>query len=116
MVTIKSIINALNEIQKIDPRLNSFGSGPLYDLEHDMRYYPYLFVINDLEHDVLYTDNNKYRSIEYNFILRVGDKVNNQKNVYQAYGDNSNNGLEILSDTFEILIDVINAISENSLG
>jgi hypothetical protein len=65
---------------------------------------------------VVYTEINKYRAVEYNFILRVGDKVNDQKNVYMAYGENSNNGLDISSDTFTILLDIINAISEDSLG
>jgi hypothetical protein len=88
----------------------------LYDLQDDIKYYPYLWTINDISHNVIYTEINKYRAVEYNFILRVGDKVNDQINVYGAYGENSNNGLDISSDTFTILLDIINAISEDSLG
>ena len=114
--TINSLINRFNQIATLDPRVNAFGAGPLYDLQDDIKYYPYLWVINDISHNVIYTEINKYRAVEYNFILRVGDKVNDQKNVYMAYGENSNNGLDISSDTFTILLDIINAISEDSLG
>jgi hypothetical protein len=114
--TINSMINRFNQIATLDPRVNAFGAGPLYNLQDDIKYYPYLWVINDISHNVIYTEINKYRAVEYNFILRVGDKVNDQKNVYMAYGENSNNGLDISSDTFTILLDIINAISENTLG
>ena len=116
MVTIKNIVDRFRQIQTIDGRLNAFGSGPMYDLQDDIKYYPYLWCVDDIPHDVIYTEINKYRAVEYNFILRVGDKVNDQKNVYMAYGDNSNNGLDSLSDTFTILLDIINVISEDSLG
>lgn len=115
-ITITSLINRFKEISNADPRLNAFGAGPLYDLQDDIKYYPYLWVINDISHNVIYTEINKYRAVEYNFIIRVGDKVNDQTNVYGAYGENSNNGLDISSDTFTILLDIINAISEDSLG
>lgn len=116
VTTISSIINRFKNIADLDPRINAFGAGPMYDLQDDIKYYPYLWVVNDLSHNIVYTDINKYKAVEYNFILRVGDKVNDQKNVYKAYGENSNNGLDISSDTFTILLDMINAISEDSLG
>lgn len=115
-ITIRSIVNRLNTLADSDPRINAFGAGPMYDLQDDIKYYPYLWVVNDLSHNIIYTEVNKYRAVEYNFILRVGDKVNDQKNVYKAYGENSNNGLDISSDTFTILLDMINVISEDSLG
>ncbi len=115
-ITITSLINRFKEISNADPRLNAFGAGPLYDLQDDIKYYPYLWVVNDISHNVIYTEINKYRAVEYNFVLRIGDKVNDQANVYEAYGENSNNGLDISSDTFTILLDIINAISEDSLG
>ena len=116
MITINNLMTRFNQIANIDGRINAFGTGPLYDLVDDIRYYPYLFIINDINHAVVFTEVNKYRSVEYNFILRVGDKVNDQINVYNAIGENSNNGLDISSDTFTILLDIINAISEDSLG
>ena len=115
-ITIANIVSRFKALADADPRCNAFGAGPLYDIIDDIKYYPYLWIQNDVLHRINYTDINKYRAIEYSFILRVGDKVNDQPNVYQAYGENSNNGLDISSDTFTILVDMINAISENSLG
>jgi len=115
-ITIANLVNRFNQLANADPRVNAFGSGPLYDIIDDIKYYPYLWIQNDVSHNIRFTDINKYRALEYNFILRVGDKVNNQENVYMAYGENSNNGLDISSDTFTILVDMVNAISEDSLG
>lgn len=115
-ITIANLVARLNQLANADPRINAFGAGPLYDIIDDIKYYPYLWIVNDVPHTVNFYDTNKYRAIEYNFILRVGDKVNDQPNVYSAYGENSNNGLDISSDTFTILVDMINVISEDSLG
>lgn len=115
-ITIANIVSRFKALADADPRINAFGAGPLYDIIDDIKWYPYLWIQNDISHNVNFTEVNKYRAIEYNFVLRVGDKVNNQQNVYKAYGENSNNGLDISSDTFTILVDMINVISENSLG
>jgi hypothetical protein len=103
-------------IAETDPRLNAFGTGQRYDILTDIEYYPYLWIVADISHDILYTEVNKYRAIEFNFVLRVADKNNNQVNAYNAVGLNSNNGQDITSDTFTILSDIINCISEDSLS
>jgi len=112
MITINNLISQFNELADADPRINAFGAGPKYGILEDIKYYPYLWIVNDVAHDIRYTEVNKYRAVEFNFIIRVGDKVNNQKNVYNAIGERSNNGLDISSDTFTILLDMINVISE----
>lgn len=115
-IPIKDIVGRFNEISNLDGRINAFGCGPVYDLLEDIKYYPYLWVVNDIPHTVRFDSVNKYRAVEYNFVLRVGDKVNNQINAYNSIGENSNNGLDASSDTFTILLDIINAISEDSLS
>lgn len=115
-LTIKSIINKLNQVAIIDPRINTFGFGPVYDLVgYDLKY-PYMYIIADEAHNMEFSDDNGYRSIEFNFIIRIGDRVNDQINVYEAIAEKSNNGLDAISDTFTILVDVINAIGENTLN
>lgn len=116
MITINALLNKFKVIAETDPRINFFITGQRYDLLTDVKYYPYLAIIADIPHDILYTDVNKYRAIEFNFVLRVADKNNNQINAYNAVGLNSNNGQDITSDTFTILSDIINCISEDSLG
>jgi hypothetical protein len=114
-LSINSIIIKFKQIATLHPNINDFGVGPKYNIQDDMTF-PYFWVVNDINHSVRYTDANKYKAVEYRFILRVGDKVNDMLNVYNDRGENSNNGLEISSDTFSILMDIVNAISEDSLG
>lgn len=116
MITLNQLMNAFKQIAATDPRINAFGTGQRYDILTDIEWYPYMWIVSDLPHDILYTDANKYRAIEFNFTIRIGDKNNNQINAYGAVGLNSNNGQDITSDTFTILSDVINCISEDSLG
>ena len=115
-ISIRDLIFRFKDIANKHPQINAFGSGPIYHILNDITYYPYLWLVNDIPHDVIYTDDNKYRAIEYNFIVRIGDKVNNQSAYGNKSGLGSNNELDISSDTFTMLVDVINAISENSLG
>lgn len=116
MITINQVLNKFKSIAQTDPRINAFGTGQRYDILADIHYYPYFWVVSDLAHDLPFSDVNKYRAVEYNFVLRVADKNNNQKNTYHAVGLNSNNGQDILSDCFTIITDIINCISEDSLG
>ena len=116
MITINQLLNNFKAIAQADPRINAFGTGQRYDILTDIKYYPYFWVVSDLPHDILFTEVNKYRAIEFNFTLRIGDKNNNQINAYNAIGLNSNNGQDITSDTFTILTDIINCISEDTLG
>jgi len=115
-VSINQIISKCYTIANTHPQINGFGFGPEYDIVGQEINHPYLWVVNDDTHTINYAENNGYRSIEYTFVLRVGDKVNDQPNVYSANGENSNNGLEVISDTMQILVDVVNAISEDSLN
>jgi hypothetical protein len=96
--------------------INSFGYGPIYDLDGYEMDYPYLWVRNDNSHTLVFSENNKYQAIEFQFILRVGDKVNDQPNVYKANGENSNNGLDIIADTFSILVDLLNDVMMDGSG
>ena len=115
-LSIRELIFRFKQVAESHPQINQFGSGPLYEILTDIKYYPYIWLINDISHDVIYSDNNKYKAIEYNFILRCGDKVNDQFNKYNQVGLGSNNGLDISSDTFTMLLDIINAVSNDSLG
>jgi len=116
MTTINDLMTKFKTISTTDPRINAFGTGQRYDILTDITYYPYLWIVSDLGHDLIYTEVNKYRAVEYNFVLRVADKNNNQINSYVAVGLNSNNGQDILSDCFTIITDIINCISEDSLN
>lgn len=115
-LNINVIIAKFKQLADAHPNINSFGYGPIYDLDGYEMQYAYLWVRNDNSHTLVYSEDNKYQAVEFQFTLRVGDKVNNQPNVYQANGENSNNGLDIIGDTFRTLLDILNSIMMNNLG
>lgn len=115
-LNINIVIDKFRQLANLHPQINSFGYGPIYDIMGYEMQYSYLWVRNDDSHTLVYSEGNKYQSVEYNFVLRVGDKVNNQPNVYLANGQNSNNGLDVIADTFRILLDIINSIMMNTAG
>lgn len=116
MVSVNQIISKCYTLAQTHPQINGFGYGPVYDIDAQEILYPYFFVINDDAHNIILGDGGYYNAIEYTFTFRIGDKVNDQPNVYAANGENSNNGLEVISDTMLILTDIVNAISQDSLG
>lgn len=113
---INVIIGKFQQVANLHPQINSFGYGPIYDLDGYEWDYPYLWIRNDNSHTFQFSPDNKYQAIEFQFTIRVGDKVNDQPNVYKANGENSNNGLDVIADTFTILVDILNSIMMNTLG
>lgn len=117
MITIKQIIERIKEIVDNDPRVNYFSCGPAYEFNQDVQYYPYVYVMMNQSQRLVYSDQiNGYNKIEYSFVISCGDKVNDQENVYSKNGVWSNNGLDASSNSFDILIDILNCISTDSLG
>ena len=116
-ISLNQIIDKCYQIANTHPQVNGFGYGPLYDIVGQEINHPYLWILNEDSHTIqISEDGNSYNAIEYVLTFRVSDKVNNQPNVYSANGENSNNGLEVISDTMQILVDCINAISQDSLN
>jgi len=116
VISIMELMRRFKLTADAHPMINAFGTGPRYEILEDIKYYPYVWIIMDNEHRFEYSEGNGYRAIEYSFILRVGDKNNNQINKWKAIGLNSNNGQEITSDTFTYMIDILNAIAEDSVS
>ena len=115
MLKIRDIINKLKAIADAHPNINYFGVGQISDLTDDVMDYPYLWVDNTPSHTVLYNEDSDYKAVEYEFTIRIGDKVNDQQGYSGIRGIGTTNEVDIISDTFSILLDVINTISEDSL-
>ena len=107
--SINTFINKLYDVAIAHPQIEGYGFGPRYEMVGDI-VYPLLWIETDTSHTIEYAEHNSYSSIVYEFTLRVSDLVNNQNNVYNVKGENSNNGQEVTSDTFAILLDVVNYI------
>lgn len=114
-VRIDTIIRKFKNLKDLHPNLNSFGAGTTYDIQGQIDNYPYLFVKMNDRH-TLVNENNRYSTLEYTFTLRVGDKVNDQTGYNHDLGVGNDNGLDILSDTFNTLLDIINTIKNNING
>lgn len=114
-IRIDSIIRKLKNLKDLHPNLNSFGVGTTSDIQGQIDNYPYLFVIMNNTHSMLEVDNT-YSVVEYTFTLRIGDKVNDQTGYDHEVGIGSYNGLDIISDTFNTLLDIINTIKNNING
>lgn len=113
---INAIVRKLKELSDLHPRINSFGCGQLDDLQQDVENYPYMWLLMDEEHSIGYTEDNGYRSIEFTFVLRIGDKKNDQTGYIGIEGIGQDNQLDIISNTFQYCLDVINTLSEDTLG
>lgn len=116
MTSLNQLIDKFYQVSVAHPQIDGFGFGPLYDIVGQEINYPYLW-LSEESHTLNWSENNNiYNSIDYQLTLRVCDKVNDQPNVYSANGENSNNGLEVLSDTMQILVDVVNSMAQDSLN
>lgn len=113
---INTVVKKFKELSDLHPNINSFGFGELDDLVQDVQFYPYCWILGDLTHRIGYTDDNKYNSIEYAFTIRIGDKVNMQTGYEGIAGAGKDNTLDIISNTFNYVLDFVNSISENSLN
>ena len=111
-MSLNKLIRSIKTLGESHPSIHQFGVGNRYDLFGYDGKAPYLWVINDESHNLIWSeDNHAFNQIEYALTLRVGDYVNNQLNVYEDLGENSNNELDVSSDTAWILTDIINIMS-----
>lgn len=115
MITLKSIVVSLENLAAAHPKINDFGFGPQSDLSAYRIKYPYFWVTPETNF-FEYSPDNKYQAIEFQFTLRVADKVTWGDNPRGEKSEESNNGLDVLSDTFQILREILNAIMMNSTG
>lgn len=116
MITIKDIVNRIELLSNNHPKINSFGFGKVYDIAAYEVEYPYLFVSTESPHRIQFSTDNKFQALEFQFTLRVCDKVTWGTNPDSEIAESSNNGLDAISDTFQILRELINAIMMNTLG
>lgn len=115
MITYKSIVSSLESLALSHPKINDFGFGSTADIAAYKIEYPLFWVIPE-SNFFEYSPDNKYQAIEFQFTLRVTDKVTWGDNPEEEKAEQSNNGLDVLSDTFQILREILNTIMMNSNG
>jgi len=112
IITLNNLITLLKQFQEAHPQLNDFGFGDFADIgtSRQMKF-PYMWV-NVAPSTVAYNENKLIIPI-MSFNIAIMDQANNQANIEKANGYESNNVAEILSDTHQILLDLIGEISRN---
>lgn len=106
IVTYNEIIELMKSFVENHPTLNDFGNGPTSEIATSRKMgFPYMWSTH--ENDSQFTVNNRSIVPNLSFTLMFLDKVNIQKNVDNAVGDDSNNTQEVLSDCFQYAQDFL---------
>ena len=93
-------------------QLKDFGNGPTSDIGVSRKMeFPYMWITHRTPSSITVGNRIQIPDIVLTFI--VVDQINNQDNYLDINGVDSDNQQEILSDTLEIVQDLINYISQN---
>jgi len=109
-ITINQLISNMNDIAERHLQLNDFGFGPTHMIgeNRDMAY-PYFWVTLQPNSTIVNNDNNKLTSVELEFSFIIADYLNNV--LTNELGQEGLNGLETISDTQQILFDIVTEIN-----
>jgi hypothetical protein len=112
IVTLNEILQLMQNFVDAHPQLKDFGYGPTSEIgtSRGMKF-PYLWATH--QSDSYIRIGNKTAIPELKVVLLFMDQVNDQANVNDAVGENSDNGQEIMSDTLQYLQDCITEIQIN---
>ena len=112
IVTINEIIGYFRDFVDAHGQLQDCGYGPTSEIGVSRQMnFPYLWISH--QSDSYINIQNKTAIPELKFLLLFMDQVNIQENVDDVNGEESNNGLEVISDTFQMCQDCVSYIETN---
>jgi len=112
IVTYNEIIDKMRDFVAAHPNLRFFGSGPTSEIATSEEMdFPYMWATH--EQDSNFIISNKNITPELNFTIMFLDKINDQENVENAVGDDSDNTQDVLSDAFQHIQDFLNEVLVN---
>lgn len=112
IITINEIVNLFKGFVQSHGQLEDFGYGPTSEISTSrMMKFPYLWLTH--QSDSYIKIANKTSIPELKFVVLFMDQVNDQVNLDNVNGLASNNGQEIISDTFQYLQDCISTITKD---
>jgi hypothetical protein len=112
IVTINQILGYFEDFVNTHEQLKSFGYGPTSEVGVSKQMtFPYMWVSHQSDSYIRIT--NKTQIPELKFVLLFMDQVNIQSNYQNINGQDSNNGQEVISDTFQYLQDCITEMNTN---
>tara|TARA_R110000803_G_scaffold80887_2_gene146732 strand:+ start:762 stop:1247 length:486 start_codon:yes stop_codon:yes gene_type:complete len=111
IISLNQLVKLMRDFSNANLFLNDFGFGNTSEIGTSRQMeFPYMWVtpqpstINNL---------NKVTTPNYNFTIIFADRINDEINVGDNNGEESNNGLEVLSDTFQIAQDFLTYVNAN---
>lgn len=110
IVTMNELINKFNVFSDNHQQLMDFGYGPTSEIGVSRKMtFPYLWVTHRGASQIVISNKSQIPEMSLTFI--VVDQINSQKNYLEDNGLDSDNQQEIISDTLQIVQDLINYIS-----
>ena len=114
IVSLNQLIRWFQTFQENHYFLKDFGFGEPYDIGTSVQMdFPYMWVTMNEDSNIATASNNKSAIPDISFSIMFMDKINNQPNYLDTNGFQSNNSVEILSDTLQCLQDLIVYIQQN---
>ena len=112
---IRDLVQLITDLGHKHPEVNYVGVGQIAPNE-EINSYPYLWVGVENTHTLV----EGFSKIAYTFTLRVGDLVNDNEAIVKNKVNNPvirgigiDNGLDVHSDTFRILLDIVIMLKSN---
>lgn len=110
IISYNQLIQMFKDFATAHPFLNDFGNGPTSEISTTRQMkFPYLWITHRNASDIVIQNKTQIPEMVLTFI--IVDQINDQLVINDINGDNTDNQQEILSDTFQILQDLVDYIS-----
>lgn len=112
IITFNQLMRLFKQFQTSHPQLNDFDYGQTYDIGTSrVMQFPYMWATSEIDSTIQVT--NKIVQPFENLTILLCDKINEQRNILNSNGENSNNGQEVISDMKLIALDLVTEIVNN---
>jgi hypothetical protein len=106
IITINQLMSMFKTFSDNHLQLNDFGYGPTSEIGTSRQMeFPYLWITHRTSSRLEVTNKTIVPELLFTFI--IVDQINNQSNYLDENGLDSDNGQEIISDTFQISQDLV---------
>ena len=106
IITLNEVVKLMDLFQTNHDQLNDFGFGNTWDIGTSRQMlFPYMWAT--VQPSTFNLNANKSQIPDLNFTILFVDKLNDNENLDNVNGEDSNNGQEIMSDCLQYVQDFI---------